>query len=202
MVDEAHRRGIRLVGTRDHRGRGGPPSPRRAWMPVVATVRRPGVTGCRSCARRRSRWSGRFALVPQVVDSGRSARDRGGWDRRRGVGWLRRSRWAPPLGVQVGTAFPRHPPSLQRTTPTATRSGPPRPTRPVLTRAMSGRLARGARKPRHAGDRGERHDRSVPDAELAHTGRFRTAAGQQNLGALQSLWMGQAAPAGAVRQRR
>jgi len=63
----------------------------------------------------------------------------------------------------------------------------------VLTRAMSGRLARGAR------------NRAVRAIEASGTigpfpmqnwltGRFRQPAGEQGFGELQSLWMGQAAP--------
>src|SRR5690606_30166000 len=63
----------------------------------------------------------------------------------------------------------------------------------VLTKAMSGRLARGARN---------RTVRAIEAGGMIApfpmqnwlTGKFRAAAGEQNLGELQSLWLGQAAP--------
>ncbi|WP_312173855.1 nitronate monooxygenase, partial [Microbacterium sp.] len=68
----------------------------------------------------------------------------------------------------------------------------------VLTRAMSGRLARGAR---NRAVRAIEASGTIAPFPMQNwlTGQFRTAAGAQNLGELQSLWMGQGAPLAAYR---
>lgn len=132
---------------------------------------------------------GTFALVPQVVDAVRvPVIAAGGIADRRGV--------AAALalgaeGVQVGTAFLRTRQSAatgaHRAAITAARD-----TDTVLTRAMSGRLARGI------------PNRAVRDIEVAGmiapfpaqnwlTGVFRAAATASGDGELVSLWAGQAA---------
>jgi nitronate monooxygenase len=95
-------------------------------------------------------------------------------------------------GVQVGTAFlaaaesaatDAHRAAIRATAADET----------VLTRAMSGRLARGAR---NRAVRAIEASGTIAPFPLQNwlTGKFRTAAGEQGLGELQSLWMGQAAP--------
>lgn len=133
---------------------------------------------------------GTFALVPQVVDAvGVPVIAAGGIADRRGV--------AAALalgaeGVQVGTAFLRTRQSAANDAHRAAITATPAHGS-VLTRAMSGRLARGAR------------NRAVREIEAAGaiapfpaqnwlTGRFRAEAGRRGLGELQSLWLGQAAP--------
>jgi len=133
---------------------------------------------------------GTFALVPQVVDAvGIPVIAAGGVADRRGAAA------AFALGasaVQVGTAFlataesaanDAHRAAIRSTSADAS----------VLTRAMSGRLARGAR---NRVVRAIEASGTIAPFPMQNwlTGRFRTAAGQQNLGELQSLWLGQSAP--------
>ena len=133
---------------------------------------------------------GTFALVPQVADAvGIPVIAAGGVADRRGVAA------AFALGasaVQVGTAFlataesaanDAHRAAIRSTSADAS----------VLTRAMSGRLARGAR---NRVVRAIEASGTIAPFPMQNwlTGRFRTAAGQQNLGELQSLWLGQSAP--------
>ncbi|WP_406249094.1 NAD(P)H-dependent flavin oxidoreductase [Microbacterium sp. M] len=133
---------------------------------------------------------GTFALVPQVVDAvGIPVIAAGGVADRRGVAA------AFALGasaVQVGTAFlatsdsaanDAHRAAIRSTSADSS----------VLTRAMSGRLARGAR---NRVVRAIEASGTIAPFPMQNwlTGRFRTAAGQQNLGELQSLWLGQSAP--------
>ncbi|MFB7250142.1 NAD(P)H-dependent flavin oxidoreductase [Microbacterium sp. NPDC056234] len=132
---------------------------------------------------------GTFALVPQVADAVRvPVIAAGGIADRRGVAA------AFALGasaVQVGTAFlatsesaatDAHRAAIRSTSADAS----------VLTRAMSGRLARGAR---NRVVRAIEASGTIAPFPMQNwlTGRFRTAAGQQNLGELQSLWLGQSA---------
>ena len=63
----------------------------------------------------------------------------------------------------------------------------------VLTRAMSGRLARGARTRTIRAIEASGFTAPFP-AQNWLTGGFRTAAAKQDLGELQSLWLGQSAP--------
>jgi nitronate monooxygenase len=93
--------------------------------------------------------------------------------------------------VQVGTAFLR---TRQSAATEAHRHAiaatPAHGT--VLTRAMSGRLARGV--PNRAVREIEASGAIAPfPVQNWLTGRFRAAAGRRNLGELQSLWMGQSA---------
>lgn len=133
---------------------------------------------------------GTFALVPQVVDAvGIPVIAAGGIADRRGVA----AAFAlGASGALVGTAFLRtrqsaateaHRQAIATTSADST----------VLTRAMSGRIARGAR------------NRAVRELEAADaiarfpaqnwlTGRFRVEAGRRDFGDLLSLWLGQAAP--------
>lgn len=132
---------------------------------------------------------GSISLIPQVVDAvGVPVIEAGGIAERRGVAA------AFALGasaVQVGTAFLRTRPSAA--TESHRRAIAETPAHgTVLTRAMSGRLARGL------------PNRAVREIEASGaiaafpvqnwlTGRFRAEAGRRNLGELQSLWMGQSA---------
>ncbi|MGO3705257.1 NAD(P)H-dependent flavin oxidoreductase [Microbacterium gubbeenense] len=133
---------------------------------------------------------GTFSLVPQVVDAVRApVIAAGGVSDRRGVA---AALALGASGVQVGTAFlaaresaanDAHRDAIRSTSADAS----------VLTRAMSGRLARGVRN---------RAVRAIEAGGMIApfpiqnwlTGKFRTPAGQQNLGELQSLWLGQSAP--------
>jgi nitronate monooxygenase len=133
---------------------------------------------------------GSVSLIPQVVDAvDVPVIAAGGIAERRGVAA------AFALGasaVQVGTAFLR---TRQSAANDAHRNAiattPAHHT--VLTRAMSGRLARGA---------GNRAIRTIEDGGVIApfpvqnwlTGRFRAEAVRRNLGELQSLWLGQSAP--------
>ena len=133
---------------------------------------------------------GTMALVPQVADAvAVPVIAAGGIADRRGVA----AAFAlGAAGVQVGTAFLR---TRQSAAPESHRAGIPAASaeETVLTRAMSGRLARGIR------------NRAVQEIEAAGaiapfpvqnwlTGGFRAAAAQQDRGELLSLWAGQAAP--------
>jgi nitronate monooxygenase len=99
-------------------------------------------------------------------------------------------------GAQVGTAFLR---TRQSAANDAHRAaiGASRAHDTVLTRAMSGRLSRGARN---------RAVRAIEQAQIEQegaiapfpaqnwlTGRFRPTAGERGVGDLQSLWLGQGA---------
>jgi nitronate monooxygenase len=133
---------------------------------------------------------GTFALVPQVADAVDVPVIAAG-----GVADRRGAAAAFALGasaVQVGTAFlatsdsaanDAHRAAIRSTSAVAS----------VLTRAMSGRLARGAR---NRAVRAIEASGSIAPFPMQNwlTGRFRTAAGEQNLGELQSLWLGQSAP--------
>ena len=131
---------------------------------------------------------GTFALVPQVVDAvSVPVVAAGGIADRRGVA----AAFALGAdGVQVGTAFLRtrqsaasdaHRRAIDETLAHGT----------VLTRAMSGRLARGA--PNRATRLIEAANAiaSFP-AQNWLTGQFRAEAGRRGIGDLQSLWLGQA----------
>ena len=93
-------------------------------------------------------------------------------------------------GIQVGTAFLRtrqsaandaHREAIDRTPAHGT----------VLTRAMSGRLARGA--PNETTRSIEETGEIAPfPAQNWLTGQFRRAAADRGLGEMQSLWLGQA----------
>ncbi|WP_341978181.1 DUF561 domain-containing protein [Microbacterium sp. LWO13-1.2] len=189
VVEEAHRRGIRVIGT--------------ATTVAEATALADGgvdaivATGAEAGGHRVSflrpaeeSLIGTFALVPQIVDAvSVPVIAAGGIADRRGVA----AAFAlGAAGVQVGTAFlataesaanDAHRAAIRSTAADET----------VLTRAMSGRLARGAR---NRVVRAIEASGTIAPFPMQNwlTGRFRTAAGQQNLGELQSLWMGQSAP--------
>lgn len=194
LVDEAHRRGIRVVGTAT--------TVAEAVALADAGVDAVVATGLEAGGHRVSFLKpaeeslvGTFALVPQVVDAvDVPVIAAGGIADRRGVA----AAFAlGASGVQVGTAFLATEESATTDAHRdAIRSTPADGT--ALTRAMSGRLARG------------RRNRAVRAIEASGTiapfpmqnwltGRFRAAAIEQGLGELQSLWMGQGAP--LARQR-
>ena len=132
---------------------------------------------------------GSFALIPQVVDAvDVPVIAAGGIADRRGV---RAALALGAAGVQVGTAFLATRQSAATDAHRRAIAETPAD-RTVLTRAMSGRLARGAA------------NRAVRQIEAAGaiapfpvqnwlTGRFRAEAGSRGIGELQSLWLGQAA---------
>lgn len=132
---------------------------------------------------------GTFALIPQVVDAvDVPVIAAGGIADRRGVA----AAFALGAdGVQVGTAFLNTRQSAatdahRRAIATTPAHGS------VLTRAMSGRLARGA--PNRATRAIEKVGAIAPfPAQNWLTGQFRGEAGRRGLGELQSLWLGQAA---------
>jgi nitronate monooxygenase len=131
---------------------------------------------------------GTFALVPQVVDAvSVPVIAAGGIADRRGVA----AAFALGAeGVQVGTAFLRtHQSAANDAHRRAITDTPAHGS--ILTRAMSGRLARGA--PNRATRTIEAADTIAPfPAQNWLTGRFRTEAGKRGVGELQSLWLGQA----------
>lgn len=189
VVDEARRRGIRIVGTAT--------TVAEAVALAEAGVDAIVATGAEAGGHRVSflrpaeeSLIGTFALIPQVVDAvDVPVIAAGGIGDRRGVS----AAFAlGASGVQVGTAFlataesaanDAHREAIRSTAADET----------VLTRAMSGRLARGAR---NRVVRAIEASGTIAPFPMQNwlTGRFRTPAGQQNLGELQSLWMGQAAP--------
>jgi len=189
IVDEAHRRGIRVVGTAT--------TVAEAIALADGGVDAVVATGAEAAGHRVSflrpaedSLVGLFALLPQVVDAvDVPVIAAGGIADRRGVA----AAFAlGASGVQVGTAFlataesaatPAHRDAIRATPADET----------VLTRAMSGRLARGAR---NRVVRAIEASGTIAPFPMQNwlTGRFRTAAAEQNLGELQSLWMGQAAP--------
>lgn len=189
MIDGARRRGIRVVGTATTVAEA------RALADagvdaVVATGLEAG--GHRVSFLRPAEESlvGTFALVPQVVDAvDVPVIAAGGIADRRGVAA------AFALGasaVQVGTAFlataesattEAHRDAIRSTAADET----------VLTRSMSGRLARGAR---NRAVRAIEASGTIAPFPMQNwlTGRFRTAAAERGLGELQGQWMGQGAP--------
>lgn len=189
VVEEAHRRGIRVVGT-------------ATTVAEAVALAEGGVdavvaTGMEAAGHRVSflrpaedSLVGTFALVPQVVDAvDVPVIAAGGIADRRGVA----AAFAlGASGVQVGTAFLAVAESAANEVHRqAIRSATADET--VLTRAMSGRLARGVR---NRAVRAIEASGTIAPFPMQNwlTGRFRAAAGEQNLGELQSLWMGQAAP--------
>jgi nitronate monooxygenase len=171
LVEEAHRRGIRVVGT-------------------ATTVAEAGGHRVSFLKPAEDSLVGLFALLPQVVDAvDVPVIAAGGISDRRGVA----AAFAlGAAGVQVGTAFLA---TAESAASEAHRAaiGSTAADETVLTRAMSGRLARGAR---NRAVRAIEASGTIAPFPMQNwlTGRFRAAAGEQNLGELQSLWMGQAAP--------
>ncbi|WP_448809745.1 NAD(P)H-dependent flavin oxidoreductase [Agromyces bauzanensis] len=188
VVEAAHERGIAVVGTATNVDeavvleRGGVDA-------IVATG--PEAGGHRVSFLRPAEESlvGVFALVPQVADAVNvPVIAAGGIADRRGVA----AAFAlGASGVQVGTAFLR---TEQSATTDAHRmaitQAPAHGT--VLTRAMSGRWARGI--PNRA-VRAIEHGGVVAPFPVQNwlTGRFRAEAVRRGIGELQSLWAGQAA---------
>ncbi len=189
MVSRAHARGIAVVGT-------------ATTVAEAVALEEGGVdavvaTGFEAAGHRVSflrgaeqSLVGTMALVPQVVDAVTvPVIAAGGIADRRGVA----AAFAlGAAGVQVGTAFLR---TRQSAASASHRASIPAASAEdtVLTRAMSGRLARGI------------PNRAVREIEAAGaiapfpvqnwlTGGFRAAAAQQDRGELLSLWAGQAAP--------
>lgn len=189
VVDEARRRGIRIIGTAT--------TVAEAIALAEAGVDAVVATGAEAGGHRVSflrpaeeSLVGTFALIPQVADAvDVPVIAAGGIGDRRGVS----AAFAlGASGVQVGTAFlaaaesaanDAHREAIRSTAADET----------VLTRALSGRLARGAR---NRVVRAIEASGTIAPFPMQNwlTGRFRAPAGQQNLGELQSLWMGQAAP--------
>lgn len=189
LIDEARRRGIRVVGTAT--------TVAEATALAEAGVDAIVATGMEAAGHRVSflrpaedSLVGTFALIPQVVDAvDVPVIAAGGIADRRGVA----AAFAlGASGVQVGTAFlateesattDAHRAAIRATAADET----------VLTRAMSGRLARGAR---NRVVRAIEASGTIAPFPMQNwlTGRFRTAANQQGLGELQGLWMGQVAP--------
>ncbi|MFJ4175047.1 NAD(P)H-dependent flavin oxidoreductase [Microbacterium sp. NPDC089696] len=194
MIDEARRRGIRVVGTAT--------TVAEAVALADAGVDAVVATGLEAGGHRVSflrpaedSLIGTLALVPQVVDAvDVPVIAAGGIADRRGVAA------AFALGasaVQVGTAFlataesattDAHRDAIRATAADET----------VLTRAMSGRLARGAR---NRAVRAIEASGTIAPFPMQNwlTGRFRAVANEQGLGELQSLWMGQGAPLARAR---
>lgn len=186
VVTEAHRLGIRVMGT-------------ATTVAEARALEAGGVdvvvaSGAEAAGHRVSFLAapehslvGTFALVPQVVDAvSVPVIAAGGVSDRRGVA----AAFAlGASGVQVGTAFLRTRQSAASTGHRAAIAGA-HDTSTVLTRAMSGRLARGVP------NRAVRHIESTGviapfPAQNWLTGVFRAAAGGDP--ELSSLWAGQAA---------
>jgi nitronate monooxygenase len=188
LVAAARDRGIRVVGTAT--------SVDEARALDAAGVDAIVATGAEAAGHRVSflrhaedSLVGTFALVPQVVDAvDVPVIAAGGIADRRGVA----AAFAlGASGVQVGTTFLR---TRQSAAPEAHRTaiGAATDTGTVLTRAMSGRLARGI--PNWAMRTIETSGVIAPfPAQNWLTGIFRAAAAQRDDGELLSLWAGQAA---------
>lgn len=189
LVADAHRRGIRVVGAAT--------TVAEARALDDAGVDAITATGAEAAGHRVSFLKpaedslvGLFSLLPQVVDAvSVPVIAAGGIADRRGVSA------AFALGasaVQVGTAFLATAESAaneaHRTAIRTTAAD-----ESVLTRAMSGRSARGVRN--RAVTWIEASGAIAPfPAQNWLTGRFRAVAGQRGIGDLQSLWLGQSAP--------
>jgi len=189
IVDEAHRRRIRVIGT-------------ATTVAEAVALEEGGVdiivaSGAEAAGHRVSflrpateSLVGLFALVPQVADAvSIPVVAAGAISDRRGVA---AALALGAAGVQVGTAFLATAESAangaHRAAIRATAAD-----ESVLTRAMSGRLARGAR---NRAVRAIEASGTIAPFPMQNwlTGRFRAAAGTQGLGELQSLWLGQGAP--------
>lgn len=193
VVAEAHRRGIRVVGTAT--------SVAEAVALADAGVDAIVASGAEAAGHRVSFLAepehslvGTIALVPQVVDAvDVPVIAAGGIADRRGVA----AAFAlGAAGVQVGTAFLR---TRQSAAPPAHRAAiaAADDTATVLTRAMSGRLARGI--PNRAVREIEQGGAIAAfPAQNWLTGVFRAAAAARDDGELLSLWAGQAAALSAL----
>lgn len=189
LVDEARGRGIRVIGT-------------ATTVAEARALEQAGVdaivaTGAEAAGHRVSflrpaeeSLVGLVSLVPQVADAVRvPVIAAGGIADRRGVA----AAFAlGASGVQVGTSFlvtaesaanDAHRAAIRSTAADES----------VLTRAMSGRLSRGAAN--RAVRQIEASGTIAPfPAQNWLTGRFRAVAAQRGMGELQSLWLGQSAP--------
>jgi len=189
LVDEARGRGIRVIGT-------------ATTVAEARALEQAGVdaivaTGAEAAGHRVSflrpaeeSLVGLVSLVPQVADAVRvPVIAAGGIADRRGVA----AAFAlGASGVQVGTSFlvtaesaanDAHRAAIRSTAADES----------VLTRAMSGRLSRGAAN--GAVRQIEASATIAPfPAQNWLTGRFRAVAAQRGMGELQSLWLGQSAP--------
>lgn len=188
VVHAAHSRGIRIIGTAT--------TVAEAVALDAAGVDAVVATGAEAGGHRVSflrpaeqSLVGTFALVPQVVDAvGVPVIAAGGIADRRGVA---AALALGASGVQVGSAFLRTRQSAateshRRALSVAADTGT------VLTRAMSGRLARGI--PNRAMRTLETAGVIAPfPAQNWVTGQFRAEAGRRGAGELVSLWAGQAA---------
>lgn len=189
LVEEAHRRGIRVVGTATTVAEAVALSSAGVDA-VVATGAEAGGHRVSFLKSAEDSLVGLFSLLPQVADAvDVPVIAAGGISDRRGVA----AAFAlGAAGVQVGTAFLA---TAESAASEAHRAaiGSTAADETVLTRAMSGRLARGAR---NRAVRAIEASGTIAPFPMQNwlTGRFRAAAGEQNLGELQSLWMGQAAP--------
>lgn len=188
LVAAAHSRGIRLIGTAT--------TVAEAVALDAAGVDAVVATGAEAGGHRVSflrpaeqSLIGTFALVPQVVDAVRvPVIAAGGIADRRGVA----AAFAlGASGVQVGSAFLRTRQSAATAAHRQAIAGAA-DTGTVLTRAMSGRLARGI--PNRAMRALETAGVIAPfPAQNWLTGQFRTEAARRGEGELVSLWAGQAA---------
>jgi len=189
LVEEAHRRGIRVVGTATTVAEAVALSSAGVDA-VVATGAEAGGHRVSFLKSAEDSLVGLFSLLPQIADAvDVPVIAAGGISDRRGVA----AAFAlGAAGVQVGTAFLA---TAESAASEAHRAaiGSTAADETVLTRAMSGRLARGAR---NRAVRAIEASGTIAPFPMQNwlTGRFRAAAGEQNLGELQSLWMGQAAP--------
>ena len=188
-VDEAHARGIRVVGTATTVAEAIAVEAAGADA-VVATGFEAG--GHRVSFLRPAERSlvGTFALVPQVVDAvGIPVIAAGGIADRRGAA---AALALGATGVQVGTAFLRTRQSAASDAHRAALIGIAADDT-VLTRAVTGRMARGIRN--RLVDTIESAGEIAPfPAQSWVVGPVRTEANRRGLGDLQSLWAGQGAP--------
>ncbi len=189
LVEEAHGRGIRVVGTATTVAEAVALS-NAGVDAIVATGAEAGGHRVSFLKPAEDSLVGLFALLPQAVDAvDVPVIAAGGISDRRGVA----AAFAlGAAGVQVGTAFLATAESAASEGHRAA-IGSTAADETVLTTAMSGRLARGAR---NRAVRAIEASGTIAPFPMQNwlTGRFRAAAGEQNLGELQSLWMGQAAP--------
>lgn len=194
VLRRAHQAGIVVLGTAT--------TPAEARALAEAGVDAVVATGVEAAGHRAAflrppeeSQLGTLALVPQVVDAvSIPVVAAGGIADRRGVA----AAFALGAdGVQVGTAFLATAQSAANDAHRAAIAGTAGEDT-VLTRAMSGRLARGARNRAVATiEAAARKDTAaIADfpAQNWLTGQFRKEAGRRGAGHLQSLWLGQAAP--------
>lgn len=188
IISAAHSRGIRVVGTATSVAEA-TALDAAGVDAIVATGLEAGGHRVSFLARAEESLVGLFALLPQVVDAvDVPVIAAGGIADRRGVA----AAFAlGASGVQVGSAFLRTRESAAPPSHRAALAGAV-DTTTVLTRAMSGRLARGI--PNRALREIEAANAIVPfPAQNWLTGVFRRAAGEQDNAELLSLWAGQAA---------